>query len=216
MAISQSTKAAFRDLSANYMPTATLLESLLDINPQKATEILDNIKNLSDLKNLSIQQMRERTKTTERQARILCAAAALSSRFTVATEYMDQISCPQDAANILSPILSDLKQEELHVLLLNTRNRVIERHRIYCGTVNSSNIRPAEVLRPATIANAPAIIMAHNHPSGDPEPSPEDIKATQDVIAAGKILDIAVLDHVVIGAHPRYVSMKEKGLAFPK
>ncbi len=123
------------------------------------------------------------------------------------------ISCPQDVFNLLSPEMEALAQEQLRVLLLNTRNRVVAQRVIYQGTVNSSAVRPAEVLRPAVVENAPSIIIAHNHPSGDPTPSPEDVTVTRDLVQAGKLLDIEVLDHIVIGAG-RFVSLKEKGQGF--
>ncbi len=123
------------------------------------------------------------------------------------------INCPQDIYNLLAPEMQSLTQEQLRVLLLNTRNKVVGQRVIYQGTVNSSAVRPAEVFRTAVIENAPSIIIAHNHPSGDPTPSPEDVAVTRDLLQAGKLLDIEVLDHVVIGAG-RFVSHKEKGLGF--
>ena len=83
------------------------------------------------------------------------------------------------------------------------------------GNVNSSMIRAAEVLRPAVRENAPSIILVHNHPSGDPTPSEEDVSVTRDMRSAGKMLGIEVLDHVVIGSGNRYVSLNDKGLGFP-
>ena len=121
------------------------------------------------------------------------------------------IGCPQDVYNLLGTEMSALAQEQLRVLLLNTRNQVMGQRTIYQGTVNSSAVRPAEVLRPAVIENAPNIIVSHNHPSGDPTPSPEDLKVTRDLTAAGKLLDIELLDHIVISGS-RFVSLKEKGL----
>lgn len=99
--------------------------------------------------------------------------------------------------------------------LLNTKNHVINnwRHSLYKGSLNSSVVRVAEVFREAIRCNAAAIIVAHNHPSGDPTPSPEDIRVTRDIRQAGTLLDIELLDHVIIGAQ-RYVSMKERGLGF--
>ena len=126
-------------------------------------------------------------------------------------EEMPTISCPQDVYSLLGPELKALAQEQLRVLLLNTRNQVVGQRTVYQGTVNSSAVRPAEVLRAAVIENAPAIVISHNHPSGDPTPSPEDVNVTRDLVAAGKLLDIEVMDHIVIG-NGRFVSLKEKGL----
>ena len=100
------------------------------------------------------------------------------------------------------------------MLVLNTRNQVIEQQTVYIGTVNSSAVRPAEVLRPAVVANAPAIVVGHNHPSGNSTPCPEDVKVTRDIRVAGDLLSIELLDHIVIGAGQTFTSLKEKGMGF--
>ena len=122
-----------------------------------------------------------------------------------------QINSPQDVFNLLGPEMGALAQEQLRVLLLNTRNQVMGQRIVYQGNVNSSIVRPAEVLRAAVIESAPSIIIAHNHPSGDPTPSPEDVSITRDLVQGGKLLGIDLLDHVVIGGD-RWVSLKEKKL----
>ena len=122
-----------------------------------------------------------------------------------------QINSPQDVFNLLGPEMSALAQEQLRVLLLNTRNQVMGQRIVYQGNVNSSIVRPAEVLGAAVIESAPSIIIAHNHPSGDPTPSPEDVSITRDLVQAGKLLGIDLLDHVVIGGD-RWVSLKERKL----
>ncbi len=145
----------------------------------------------------------------------IMAALELGRRIaSLAPEERAQISCPQDAASLLIAEMEPQVQEHLVVLLLNTRNQVVARRTIYIGTVNSSAVRPAEVLRPAIRENAPSIIVAHNHPSGDPTPSPEDISVTRDLAAAGKLMDIELLDHLVIGHGGRFTSLKEKRLGF--
>lgn len=145
----------------------------------------------------------------------IMAALELGRRIaSLAPEERTQISCPQDAANLLTADLELQAQENLVVLLLNTRNQVVARRTVYIGTVNSSAVRPAEVLRPAIRENAPSLIVAHNHPSGDPTPSPEDVSVTRDLAAAGKLMDIELLDHLVIGRGGRFTSLKEKRLGF--
>ena len=121
------------------------------------------------------------------------------------------INCPDDVRRLLGPEMAPLAQEQLRVLLLNTRNQVLGQRVIYQGNVNSSMIRPAEVFRPAVIEAVPSIIISHNHPSQDPTPSPEDAAITRDIAEAGKLLGIELLDHVVIGGE-RFVSLKERGL----
>ena len=124
-----------------------------------------------------------------------------------------QISCPADAAKILMPLMQDLLQEEMRLILLDTRGRILGIPTIYKGSLNTSVIRIGELFRPAIEQQAAAIIVAHNHPRSDPQPSTEDVAVTRQIIQASKILDIPVMDHIVIGTG-RYVSLKERGLAF--
>ena len=97
----------------------------------------------------------------------------------------------------------------MRILILDTKNQVIENIQRYQGTVNSSVLRAAEVYRPAILRNRPGVIICHNHPSGDPTPSPEDIAVTQQLVQAGQQLDIELVDHLIIGNH-RFVSLKER------
>ena len=124
-----------------------------------------------------------------------------------------QIRAPSDAADLLLDEMGVLEQEELRVMSLDTRNRILAIDTIYRGNVNSSIVRTAEIFREAIRRNAPAVIIFHNHPSGEPSPSPEDVALTRNMISAGQLLDIDVLDHIVIG-QARWVSLKERGLAF--
>ena len=146
----------------------------------------------------------------------LALLGELAARYDVAFQPQrpadrPQINCPQDVHTLLSPEMAGLAQEQLRVLLLNTRNQVMGQRVIYIGNVNSSVVRPAEVLRAAVIDSAPSIIIAHNHPSSDPTPSPEDVSITRELVQAGKLLGIDLLDHVVIGGD-RWVSLKERKL----
>lgn len=124
-----------------------------------------------------------------------------------------QVRSPADAANLVLSQMSHLEQEELHVMLLDTKNRVTATKQVYKGSLNTSLIRVGEVFKDAIRANANAMIVVHNHPSGDPTPSPEDVAVTRQIVEAGKLLDIEVLDHIIIGQH-RFVSLKERGLGF--
>jgi DNA repair protein RadC len=126
-----------------------------------------------------------------------------------------QIRSPTDAADLLMLEMGHLDQEHLRTVLLDTKNRVQQVATIYIGSVNSALIRVGEVFKDAIRRNSTALIVAHNHPSGDPTPSPEDILVTRQIVDAGKLLDIEVLDHLVIG-RGRWVSMRERGLGFPK
>ena len=110
--------------------------------------------------------------------------------------------------------MSLLEQEYLKTILLDTRNRVMAIIEVYHGNVNSSQVRVAEVFKPAIQRMAPAIICVHNHPSNDPTPSPDDVAVTRAMVQAGKLLDIQMLDHLIIGGNGRFVSLKERGLGF--
>ena len=120
------------------------------------------------------------------------------------------ISSAEDARRLLAPEMAPLAQEQVRVLLLDIRNRLVGQRVIYQGTASAVDVRVAEVLRPAVIEAVPNIILVHSHPSGDPQPSPEDVSITRQIVQAGKLLGIEVLDHVVIGGDS-VVSLKERG-----
>ncbi len=129
--------------------------------------------------------------------------------------YMDtdkiQIRGPEDISQLMTPGLRDLTKETLHVLCLDTKNVVTRRRQIFEGSLNASIIHPREVFRFAVEEAAASIVLVHNHPSGDPTPSTEDIRATRQLAEAGKLMDIPMLDHVIIG-DGSFVSMKERQL----
>ncbi len=152
---------------------------------------------------------------SEAKACQLLAALELGRRFiSLSPEERIIISTPQDAANLVTGEMGTLDQEHLRVILLNTRNEVLSTHEIYVGNVNSAVVRPAEIFRPAVRNNAPSLIVVHNHPSGNPAPSDDDIAITKDLVASGKVLGIEVLDHLIVGSGHRYVSMNENGQGF--
>lgn len=124
-----------------------------------------------------------------------------------------QIRSPADVADLLMLEMSLLDQEHMRAVLLDTKNNVQRVAQIYAGSLNTAVVRVGEVFREAIRANSASVIIVHNHPSGDPTPSPEDVRVTEMLVEAGKLLDIAVLDHVIIG-RSRFVSMKERGLGF--
>lgn len=180
-----------------------------------AMRVLAEFDGLAGLARAGYTELCEQHGLNHAKSSEIMAALELGRRIaSLAPEERAQISCPQDAASLLSAEMEPLVQENLVVLLLNTRNQVVARRTIYIGTVNSSAVRPAEVLRPAIRENAPSFIVAHNHPSGDPAPSPEDVSVTRDLVAAGKLMDIELLDHLIIGHGGRFTSLKEKRLGF--
>lgn len=123
----------------------------------------------------------------------------------------EQVTIPDDIARILAPEMEPLMQEQFRVVLLDNKNRVMGQHLVYQGNVGSIQIRTAEVFREAVVDGVPHIVVAHNHPSGDPEPSPEDVLLTGFLLEAGRILDIAMLDHIIIG-QGSFVSLRTRAL----
>jgi DNA repair protein RadC len=143
----------------------------------------------------------------------LKAALALGLKLSDPAEERPVVNSPSDAAALVQHEMSLLEQEYLRVIVLNSRNQVLDIVEVYHGSVNSSLVRIAEVLKPAVERMAPAMIIVHNHPSGDPSPSQEDIALTRSLVEAGKLFDIAILDHLIIGKGS-FTSLKEKRLGF--
>lgn len=142
------------------------------------------------------------------------AAFNLGLRLNLPDEERPSINSPADAAALVQYDMSLLEKEHLRVLLLDRRNRVQDIDEVCQGSVSSSQVRVGEVFRSAIKQLASAIIVVHNHPTGDPTPSPDDVAVTRAIVQAGKLLDIETLDHLVIGHGARWVSMKERGLGF--
>jgi DNA repair protein RadC len=125
------------------------------------------------------------------------------------------IRSPRDVAARLLPDMGRLEREELRVLSLNAKNVVQRVSSVYVGNVSASLVRVGELFRDAVRLDASGVILAHNHPSGDPTPSPDDLHLTAEAIAAGRLLDVDVLDHVVIG-HDAWVSLRDRGVSFDR
>ena len=178
-----------------------LLSLATGIAPEKFTgtlqETFDNPKNISGIgkrKELAVFAVRE-----------------ISKRYLQKQPPPSTIHGPEDAAAYARQQLSMETKEHFCILLLNTKNRVIGWHVISIGSLTASVVHPREAFAPAIVHHAASIILVHNHPSGDPSPSREDIAVTQRLVKAGKIVDISPIDHIIIGGS-NFVSMKEKGL----
>lgn len=141
------------------------------------------------------------------------AGPALGFRLSQFMDERPTISSPGDAAALIQAEMSMLQQECLYVMLLDTRNRLIDIIHLYQGSVNSSQVRVGEIFQAAVQRMASTIIVIHSHPSGDPTPSPDDQAVTRAIVQAGKLLDISVADHIVIG-QGRWISLRERGLGF--
>lgn len=198
------------------LSTAELIANILQTHDalDLAIDMMATFGDLPSLARATISQLCQFKGVGEGQAVRLKAALELGRRLMApSTKDLPFVTSPADAANLLMAEMQHLEQEQLRVILLNTRNMVLGIRLIYIGNVNSSIVRAAEIFKPAIVENAPAIIVAHNHPSGDVSPSPEDVSVTRNLIKAGDALGITLLDHVIIGAG-RFVSLKERGLGF--
>ena len=179
-----------------------------------ASRLLAKYGGLAGLARAELAQLGQEHGLGPAKASQLLAALELGRRLMAESpEERFQIRAPQDAANLLIPLIGHQEQEHFVVLYLDTRNRVMDREVLYKGSLNTSLVRIAEVFRGAIRRNCAAIIVAHNHPSGEPNPSPEDVALTRRLVEAGKLMEVEVLDHVVIG-QGRFVSLRERGLGF--
>jgi DNA repair protein RadC len=181
-----------------------------------STRLLAEFGGLAGLAKASFSDLAEIKGVGIAKTAQLKAALELGRRLLITSpDARPQITSPLEAANLLMLEMGGLEQEHLRTLLLDTKNRVLASPTIYVGSVNASIIRVSEIFREAVRENATALIVAHNHPSGDPTPSPEDVHVTRSIVEAGSLLGIDVLDHLVIG-HQRFVSLKERGLGFDR
>ena len=198
------------ELIAILLRTGVRGESVLNLS----NRLLSRFGGLPGMGRVSFGELCSINGISEAKACQLLAALELGRRLvSLSPEHRNIVRSPQDVANLLSAEMGFLDQEHLRVLLLSTKSEVRGIHEVYKGNVNSSVIRVAEVLRPAIRENCPSIIVVHNHPSGDPSPSAEDILVTRKIAAGGEMVDIELLDHIVIGGQ-NYVSLKEKSLGF--
>jgi DNA repair protein RadC len=146
-----------------------------------------------------------------RAAQVLAAVELGRRTLTRGGRDRPQITTPRHAAELLLPQYGNRPVEQFGVMLLDTKHRVLRTTVVSIGTLDASIVHPREIFREATAAGAAALVVFHNHPSGDPEPSPEDVLLTRRLMAAGVLMGIDVIDHVIL-ADVRYCSMKEKGL----
>ncbi len=198
------------ELIAILLRTGTKGESVLDLSRR----VLAEVGGLAGLGRISYGELSAFHGISEAKACQLLASVELGRRLvSLSPDDRPIIRSPQDVANLLAAEMGFLDQEHLRVLLLSTKNEVLGIHGVYIGNVNSSIVRVSEVLRPAIRENCPALIVVHNHPSGDPSPSPEDILVTRKIVAGAEMVDIEVLDHIIIGGQG-HVSLRDKGLGF--
>lgn len=181
---------------------------------QLAQVLLSDLHGLPGLARASMQELQQVRGIGEAKAGRIKASFELGRRMMKRPqEERPAITTPAQAAELLMPEMSHLEQEHLRLILLDSRNRVLSMPTLYIGSLNTSVIRIGEVFRAAIRENAAAVIAGHNHPSGDPSPSPEDVQITRQMVAAGRLLGISFLDHIICGRQG-FVSLKERALGF--
>ena len=198
------------ELFAILLGAGTRGENVLDLSRRMLIE-LDGLPGLSKSTREEICEIHG---IGEAKASQIIAAFELGRRtVSLNPDSRAIITCADDVKNVVGAEMATLEQEELRVLLLNNKHEVLGVDKIYQGTVNSASIRVAEILRPAIRKNCPAIVIVHNHPSGDPTPSPEDILVTRRINQSAQMMDIDLLDHIIVGSRG-VVSMKSRQLGF--
>ncbi len=207
-------------LGPQSLTTAELLAILLRVGVvgesavQVGQRLLQTFGGVSGIHRASLDELRSQKGIKLAKAAQIKAAIELGRRLVQeAPDERPAVHSPADAAEMVQYEMSALEQEELRVMLLDTRNRVQHIETVYRGSVNSSQVRVAEIFKTAIRRNASNLIVIHNHPSGDPTPSPDDIAITRLILQAGELLDVKLLDHIIVG-NGRFVSLKERGLGF--
>jgi DNA repair protein RadC len=197
------------ELLAIILRTGTSNENVIRL----AEKLLAQYGGLYGLAGSSPQELQQIPGLGLAKATQILAALEIGRRLSTQTVNEHPVIHNAEQAVRLVSDMSYLRQEQVRVILMDTARRAVATPTVYIGTLNTSVLRMSEIFREAITRNVPALILVHNHPSGDPSPSPEDIELTRGLIAAGKLLDIQVVDHLIIG-HARWVSLKEMGLAF--
>ncbi len=220
MAVDERPRERLIQVGAQAVSTAELLAIILRTGSggenvlRLAERLLSQFQDLPGLARASVAELMNVKGVGPAKAVEIKAALEVGRRLLAsAPQERSRVASPADAANLLMSEMMFLEQEHLRLILLDTRNRVLNTPTIYIGSLNTSVVRIGELFRAAIKENAAAFIVAHNHPSGDPSPSPEDVNVTRQIVQAGKLLDIELLDHIIIG-HQRFVSLKERGLGF--
>ncbi|MDO5039299.1 DNA repair protein RadC [Clostridium sp.] len=197
------------ELLAIILRTGTKGENVLSLSQR----IISEFNGLNGILNASIKEMTEIKGVKESKASQMIAIAELFKRFNTYKSFNEfkRVTSPNDVASMLYGEMGTFNQEVLKLIILNTKNEIIKIKDVFKGSLNSSLIHPREIFNEAIRNSAASIIICHNHPSGDPTPSDEDIKVTIRLKECGEIIGIKLIDHVVIGRNI-YVSLKEKGI----
>ncbi|MGP4074549.1 RadC family protein [Halobacillus sp. K22] len=196
-----------QELLAILLGSGTKRESVMDL----AQRLLIHFEGILLLKDATLEELTAIRGIGVAKAVLIMSAIEIGKRMQQmkpVERYM--IRSPEDGADFVMEEMRDLKQEHFICLFLNTKNQVLHRQTIFIGSLNASIVHPREVFKEAVKRSAASIICAHNHPSGDPTPSQEDIQVTRRLQECGKMIGIELLDHLVIGDR-KFISLKEKG-----
>lgn len=207
-----------REYGANFLSNAELIALVIGSGSIKRSaldvsrDLLNENKGLESIINIGYDQLMQFDGIGDAKACKILASVELAKRFnSIKRDHSKKITCPCDAAYLVMDDLKFKTKEYFNIILLNTKNVVQEVKNISIGSLNTSIVHPREVFIEAIKHSSASIILIHNHPSGDPRPSKEDINLTHRLFEAGELLGINVLDHVIIG-EAKYYSMKEEGL----
>lgn len=195
-----------RELIAIMLGSGTRSLSALTL----ADLLLAKFESLANIADASVEELRSLPGIGEAKAVRLSAACELGRRLVNSTPLRPAIRSAEDVAALVRGQMGHLDREEFRVLLLDTKHRLLELYRVSLGHLNGTLVHPREVFKQAIRRSSDAVILVHNHPSGDPAPSPEDLAVTRRLVMAGRIVGIEVLDHVILGAGS-YVSLREEG-----
>lgn len=195
------------ELLAIIIRCGTRDENVLDLSRRILSEF-----DISQLQDITVGQIKKFKGIKNAKAAQIIAVFEIAKRVTTTRQpFKLKIENSKDIRDYLMPKMKSLKKEHLIGLYLDTRNNLIKEETISIGTLNTSLIHPREIFRSAVIEACASVILVHNHPSGDPTPSKDDITVTKKIIKASEVIGIELLDHVIIG-NERYVSLKEDGL----
>lgn len=221
--LSERPREKLHALGADRLDTAELIAILLRTGTggrsaiEIGRELLAQFQSIERLAAASVEELSSVKGVGMAKAVQLKAAFALASRLPATREARPLLRTPRDVADRLREEMQHFEVEEFHALMLDTKNRLIRDVRVSKGTLNASLVHPREVFREAVRAGAAGVILVHNHPSGDPTPSSDDLRITRELTDAGRLLKIEVLDHIIVGKRDSgrtedYVSIKEMGL----
>jgi DNA repair protein RadC len=217
---SERPRERLRRVGADKLSNAELLAILLRVGlpgasaVQLGQRLVEKFGGLAGIHRAPFDDLVAEKGVGEAKAAQIKAAIELGRRLNdIVPEGKPTINSPEEAAQVVKYEMQALDQEELRVLLLDTRNHLLGNEQVYLGSVSTAQVHLGDIFKHAVRRNATAIIVVHNHPSGDPTPSPDDVAITRELVKAGELMGVKVLDHIIIG-QGRHVSMKERGLGF--